>query len=887
MATIYDTLPIGVFLDASGVCTVRDANGSGTSLDASNVGNLRHIVHHPDVGLKPTGLNAICWTGQQPYNFESVQSATTNIESWTKNGPILQIASPYQKAIVTNGTGWDTWFSGSYDSGVHTRAAADVIAARYVTHYANHPSILAFNIKDDSNPDARSILCTQAMQAATGIPTANMWSAGFPAGLGTDFLYGLTYTYPCGKYSNNTPTAEGDFHRFTFSGSDWIDALRTRMDSRPKDSPAHIILQAHQTIDAESNNTELRYPTANEMRMQVWMALGENYKGLFWIAWTDGGFRASGAGSVEWQGLGNPASATRIAAASEMAHRITPEIRRKLVSAAKVDDEFVASGGGNATYPIPYTNAYISTLRQSNGHYLCIVVNHSASSAAITITAPGLTGRLVNLEDDSILRLGSAVTLPAFGGTIYELDPFIGVPNVDPDFSRDVKYYWDHHWANLDADEYIAPGDLILHSNTVTVTSGQDLQAVVDAAPDYTTFRLQAGTYSAVRLVGRSHLHFVADDDNNRPTVRSFYVYGCTHSQHINGENMSGIGGWVGKLINTPLAAERANFLNPKQDFIFRNLNFVSDGTLVDYRWYYLQPGVWTHDHGSENLPLFFRNTRDACVEGCTFSGYVFGDATTQPVSAPPAGVSPTPTQTGAVAYGDVGMISGNAGINHMVVRNCTFTAANRAGGTRNAPAGVFWDGACGCVSTDNTFLASPDGLSSWTMSYLFLTNDDFTMDAQNDGHADRLTDIRSARYNVCARTAFRYSSLFISWMGGNNLAIDNEGTVLANNSGSLAVFIEVSGRSTQKAAYDSTGNMVMNNITHGINWTGAFVDVLNNLGSLESDRHDQNLGSDGKIGRTTVTGNVVNGGTVANWIRTNGTTPQPATPDVVSGNTP
>lgn len=869
MARWQDHFPIGVFVDAN---------------DTDQGGKTATLVRT----LQQNNLRYIMWTNCSPYFVDAINGQSAVIDNAAFGGPVYHVYSPTGRLAAGAATGLDgDWYL--RDGVNQADADATTMTTAILAELPNKVNMLGYNLGDDITtfswragsevaPIVRAFRRADPTRFSSAVVVDNSVWALLPS----DLEVGITYRYPCGRYTNNTDTAEGDFHRTGVFGAgvDWVTSYRSMIANLPANARMWYIAQAHQNIDSPESQTQLRMPYPSEMGMQVWQAIGEGVKGIFFFLWGDNGGLTTGLGSV--------GSEARLAALRRASDRINPTIRQKLIRSTKVTDIFVASGGGNATYPTTYANAYIATLRQDNGRYLCVVCNHSASTASVTITGPGLTGRLVNLETGVATKLGGSVSLAAFDGAIYELDPFIGVPKIDPDYSQNVKYYWDHHFANPDAAEYIAPGSLNLHTNVVTVTNGQNLQSVVDAAPDYTTFRLQAGTYDEIRLVGRSHLHFVADDDAHRPTMRSAYFYGCTHSQYINGEIFDGsqIGGWVGKLINTPLPAERYNFLHPKQDIILRNIDFVSDGTLVEYKWYYLNPGVWTHDHGYVHAPLFFRNMRDVCVEGCTFSGYTFGDETTAPSQPPPTGVSATPTQVGPVAYAHAGFINGNAGVNHIVVRSCTFTAAERTGGSKNAPCGTFFDGSCGSVLTDNTFLPSPVQGNSFTNCYQFLTNDDFTMDAANDGHADLITDLRSTRYNVCARTAFLYSELFITWMGGDNLAIANEGPVLANNSGSLAVFIEVSGRNTQKAAYDSTGNMIMDNITHGINWTGAFVDVRNDLGSNGGFNHDLNEPEDGRVGQTTITGNQALGGVVTAWMRTNGTNPPPATPDVITGNT-
>jgi hypothetical protein len=424
-----DHFPVGVFLAGTAhTTTVRAVDGIPASFANNTTTHLKAALHHPDVGAKPNHMQYVCWTDGNPAEHEGSLNFSGIIEADKVGGEVFQVAAPMQRTDTNDG--WDDWFIDTngdatltpvYQPLIHTTAFADTLAQSIVAYYADNPNVLAFHIRDDVG-DTDEILLTNmaiaAMQRADPRPATAMWpGAGFTGSSFTaDIRLVTRYMYPCGRYLNDTDTAEGDFHRSTFGvGVDFEDVLEDFMAMGGVDIPHWAVLQAHWTLSG-SGGSRLRTPTVREFRKQFWTAIGEGVKGIFWFRWSN----VSG----ESVGLADPASADRMAVVKELSSRLTPQIRAHLLRTVSVDDAFVTSGGGRADIPTTYANAYTGTLHNAvNDTYYCVLCNHSLSTAAVTVTSPTLTGSLRNMETDASFRLGSSVSLPALDGGIWMHDP--------------------------------------------------------------------------------------------------------------------------------------------------------------------------------------------------------------------------------------------------------------------------------------------------------------------------------------------------------------------------------------------------------------------------------------------------------------------------------
>lgn len=442
----------------------------------------------------------------------------------------------------------------------------------------------------------------------------------------------------------------------------------------------------------------------------------------------------------------------------------------------------------------------------------------------------------------------------------------MAVPLADTDLAYTVEGWWAQHWANPEADDYVAPEEVTTHPGVVSVPVGGNLQTYVDAAPNNTTFSLAAGgTYGRVTLVERSGLHFVSANPASPAVCRGFDVYGSTHAQQYNTAGASY--GFVGKLfsgadasltaggVRSIRAVARRRFLRkPSRDLIFKDLAFVSDGSLVYYQQYSIG-GTWITDHWYANAPIGMRCVQDVLVQGCSFAGYKWG---TDNSSAAPN--DPQENILGPV--GHPGLIWGNAGIRNVVIRGCTFALATNAD-NRGFPYVIFFDGAQGVVAYGNTISGKQH-----SGSFLFLTNDDYTYDIRNPGTLGE-ADKRQARQVALIENAVSGNvgtPNFVNYAGGQLLC---KGNSVNQGAGTVPVFAyvgtKVCGLAASRACFYRATDHVFDDNTITGNCT-AFVELQPDTGyvpGLTTTHPFRSL-----TGNVNVKNNAVSG-TIGGWLTT------------------
>jgi hypothetical protein len=881
--------PFGIFT-GGGNATIRDVNGSGTSIATNSVTGLKIAVNHPDVGMKATGMPYIARAGIHVQNQESAQGISTMLEGEVRGGNIYQLAGTYQRATTDELSGWDStsWFGTAYNASFHTDAAADTLAAEYATVYASHPSVLAFDLRDDVSSIGgtaeyrEAAIACKAMQRATGKPCVCVWTTKEAyAEMGTDLRLIFSYQYPCGRYSNNTDTAEGDFHRSTFNslfvGADWVDVLRDFLSLNTANVPVWWIMQAHKHPLVSVSASNLRYPTPREMRKQTWVAIGEGVKGMFWFAYND---------TVDWDGLAHPNSADRMSAVSEMADRLTPEIRRAILRCTKTTDLFTTSGGGTSGLPVNYASAYVSTLADPNGDLYVVLCNNSTSDAVVTVNSATKTGYLENMETGARFKIGATVTLPPLDGGFYKYDPYIGVPVWNPfDWAGDVEAYDAAHWANPASPDYWAPSSVKHWPREIVVTPGPGaLQAAVDAAPEYTTIRITPGTYDEfVEMSGKSHIHFIADNPLDKPVLRGIYNWGNDPWFRYSNGNIPPTEGAIFSLTNS--VAARLAHRNPVHDIIYKDLIFDGGGAVVWERYEAISdvntvPNTkWRVDHWAIHSPIWMRNASDILVQNCTFRNYPWGnDPYPGDVGVP---VYPEPfieaTATGSPGRWHPGMVSGNAGIRSVTVRNCTFTGSAT---TRGDIIGIFFDGARGIYVHNNTFTGKFQG-----QQMLFLTNDDYTQDYEKKGRITEDHDARNAKLVVVASNTLTKESYGVSYTGQDLLVRNNTlplGTGI--NYTFARVFARCSRRSFDGHIYRHWNLIFRNNAITGTGAVTTWVETHGAEGAECDEGQPDPNPYRGVLGRISVINNTGPSGGVTNWILD---VSEPTEGNVISGNTP
>jgi hypothetical protein len=814
--------------------TWRVVGGTGTeSIEINTPDRVRQALFHPDSGIATNGLNAICYF-----------NAHSSFETWatvTDTTPIRMIQGIHQDLE-------DEWMPLS--DGTALPSVLTAILTTATTLHSDHPSVIAYVVQDDlganqtqANRASEVMIRTPEIDVANR-PASPAWLFGDtladPDAMDKVLVFGSSH-YAVRWASTGVRKTEGDFT--IQGGTDWQSYPRAWVLDYPD---AHIWwwLQAHQLGDGSVPTQHLAYPTAREIRKMVWEAVGSGVKGFLWFIFTN-------APEGPWDGLAHPNSRARMEAVSEMAHRVNENIRQRLLTAAPVTAAFTASGGGSGGTWLHanFANAYISTLQDVDaGVYYCVVCNRSLSTASVTISSATLTGNLISLETGATVPLGSSVSLPPLDGSIYRFvttPTGAGVPSVMPSASDSTETWWAGYWANPDSVNHVPYGSIVTHPSTVDV-SAPDLQSAIDAAPDNTTFRLAPGTYDEVTIVGRNGIHIVPQNPASRPVMRGFtyfsYPSAVTDYQQ-----------WVRDVVTTPVPAAVSTFMNPPGDILIRNIDFVQVTNLLSFEDDTL--------HYPLHVPLLFIGASDVCVEGCTFTGYKYVDANGFDI--------------GSGAPHHHGFMSSTGGVRNHVFRNNTCNVAQRPNGNIAWTVGVYWDGATGCAVVDNV----NTGRAYQYGQCLFLVNDDFMPDTgtELDGIAgfDPITEIPHSKYvGVFRNTGANAGHANVNMQGRNMLMAENTCTLAAT----AFDIVRITGRcdsSTGFTGYDQFDNVIRDNTYLNGTITPRFL----------NHEYVSFYACGSRIGRTTITGNVLTVGNCAKWHEQTGAgTVEP--PLVVTNNT-
>lgn len=401
------------------------ATGGTDSILLDSTANRKRAITHPDSGFRANGFNAVAY-------WDASSSASTN---WASDLESLagQRLDLIQGILGDVDNEWLALSDGSAAVG-----DIDSVLSTPLARYASHPSVIAYSLADDLTNDAthghRAGELMAAIARLDGRPATPSFLGNNASDAVTtaDWQIGL---FGGGGYPNRWDSVgvdrvDGDFTFPDDGGVDWAEWSKAMVLSKPATANIWWWLQAHQLGDGSSAN-DLHYPSAGEIRKQVWESVGSGVRGLLWFVYQD-----ESVGGA-WLGLAHPSSGARMAAVAEMGNRLTPNIRRRLMRARPLTDDFplfVATGGGSSGWKYKnFSNAYISTLQDNvNGSYLIVVCNRSTSPASVTISSDTYgAGNLVNLETGASLAIGGSVTLPALDGTIYRFAP------------TQVNYWWD------------------------------------------------------------------------------------------------------------------------------------------------------------------------------------------------------------------------------------------------------------------------------------------------------------------------------------------------------------------------------------------------------------------------------------------------------------
>jgi hypothetical protein len=336
------------------------------------------------------------WTDTSRFSamIDDVRAHNMDSTAWVNgrlvdNLPLATIADQRSYPILSS------WFQANLaedwwpDSVPATIDRARQVIGPLVDQLKVHQSVIGYNLIDDANMDhADKIrLAEQVVREHDTHPSSPtlVWSTlgrdVYTATQGDVFLF---YDYPA--KDDNIACSWVDF---------WVDELRLTKSTKPASVPVWQVLQAHET---PSGGGSLRYPTVEEMRMQVWIALGEETKGLWWFTYT--------AQGQPWTGLRD--SPVRYVEATALAARVNGPNEALLGSLRKVGDAYHGSG------------LYISTMTAGTKTYL-VPVNKSCSAWSAAIT--GSYSQLRDVETGATYSQGQAISFRGGDGHLLEVIP--------------------------------------------------------------------------------------------------------------------------------------------------------------------------------------------------------------------------------------------------------------------------------------------------------------------------------------------------------------------------------------------------------------------------------------------------------------------------------
>ena len=361
--------------------------------DANHVGGPTHFAAMV-ADLKKRQFDSVLFTNNFTY----------------RDAPLLSIADDLGFRVVFSHhaeLNHALWPADAPDTIEHARQ----IIFPLVDHVRHHRSLMGYNVMDDA-PDRLASKVALAVQAfrerdphRPAAPTLVERHDEVALAARPDIL--LTYVYPA-----LTVSPPCDFTRREGRVTvDWlVNRLRHVASLGEGEVPVWVVLQTHggsRDVDpASPDDTALREPTREEVRLQHWLAVGEGVKGVFWFTYSTQQF---------WTGLrDNPPLLTEV---SDLARRTIP-LRPVLGDLRKVPDR--ARALAEAELPVPY-QPYASTLIDKLGTIYVVVVNRSCDRQHLRLSVPDTEGWLRNVETGAWHALGAVLPFDGGDGRLFEL----------------------------------------------------------------------------------------------------------------------------------------------------------------------------------------------------------------------------------------------------------------------------------------------------------------------------------------------------------------------------------------------------------------------------------------------------------------------------------
>jgi hypothetical protein len=324
---------------------------------------------------------------------------------WESSGTMLNTsdADNYKTVFSIMGDLDRDWFNNN--SVTVDLTTADQVIGPYVDQMKVHPSVSGYNIIDDANPSLNEKIRLAVNVFRNHDPSRPASPMMVQGKLGIE-VYDyvrpdvfLTYNYPAWNL-----TAPCDFNRAE-RPQDFVDLLRYTTQLRPPDIPLWIVLQTHNTTTSTTDidPNALRVPTVEEVRLQNWLAVGEEAKGIWWFQYST---------EQMWLGLkDNPTLYTEV---TDLANRMNT-LKPYLTPLVKMPDKF----SGTTASP----SAYLSTFRNpTTGVYYVLAANYNCAAQDLTINSDYFDATLKDLETGQSYNLGAPIAFRGGDGKLFEVD---------------------------------------------------------------------------------------------------------------------------------------------------------------------------------------------------------------------------------------------------------------------------------------------------------------------------------------------------------------------------------------------------------------------------------------------------------------------------------
>jgi hypothetical protein len=373
--------------------------------------------------------------------------------------------------------------------------------------------------------------------------------------------------------------------------------------------------------------------------------------------------------------------------------------------------------------------------------------SQAASLAAGLTRGDAVLGTQANAPSAMQVR----VWLPLVTANTPHTTTGYGVPQYAVDYTKDVETWWAGSPFNPENPNSVPIGGIQNRPGLPTInvkqTYGSNLQAAVDALPaSGGTLALEAGAYSAFKLVGKNNVHFVSDGgatisgSSEVAPISQALDYGTFNTCSFYGD---------------PVCI--AALQNQTSNIYFKNITFDGGGTA--------QEGIGLH-----------------AVNGVVFDNVTFQNF-----------VNPHTAHDG--------VLSGNSTLDNVWCRGCHFVGSERYA--------IYLDGAHGTGIINSVIENNFDN------GLLFLTNDDFTLDANQNGTLDP-GERRMGNYIVVYGNTFKGNNVYsvVQATAGNMLIKNN--TAL----GALTYFASFDIRNSNRGiVYNFYGTHIVGNHTQNLTY--------------------------------------------------------------------